>query len=69
MDKEEYEAKIHHARIEIERLDRVLQSVSFDLRDQRFRFAYATVELCIRHLHACERMIGELAGLKETVVL
>lgn len=69
MDKEEYLAKIDHVRREVERLDGVLRSVSFDLRDQRFRFAFATVELAIRHLHTCERMIADLAGLKETVVL
>jgi len=69
MDKEEYLAKVAYVRREVERLDGVMRSVSFDLRDERYRFAYATVELCIIHLHKCERMIGELIGLKETVVL
>ncbi len=69
MDKEEYLAKVARARNEVERLDGVLKSVSMDMKHNRHRFAYATVDLAVRHLEACKHLIAELAGLKETVVL
>lgn len=69
MSEDEYWAKVGRARSEVERLDKVLRSVSVDLAYERHRFACATVELAIQHLEACKHLIAELAGLKETVVL